>query len=138
MTEVIRSILDHKKYGCGILIDSQEAFDTVSHGILIGELEHYGVRGNTLAWFKSYLSERYQYVAMEDAHSELLKVTCGVPQGYILGPLLFLLFINDLPKVSTKLKFCLFACDTNIYCESDTVDHAVKRANSELRKVKND
>ena len=136
MTEAIRNTLDNKKYGCCIFIDLQKAFDTVNHGILINKLEHYGVRGNALAWFKSYLSERYQYVAVEDTHSELLRVICGVPQGSILGPLLFLLFINDLPKVSKKWKFYLFADDTNIYCESDTVDNVGKRANSELRKVK--
>ena len=136
MTEAIRNTLDNKKYGCGIFIYLQKAFDTVNHGILIDKLEHYGVRGNALAWFKSYLSDRYQYVAVEDTHSELLRVICGVPQGSILGPLLFLLFINDLPKVSKKLKFYLFADDTNIYCESDTVDNVVKKANSELRKVK--
>ena len=73
---------------------------------------------------------------MEDTHSELLRVMYGVPQGSILGALLFLLFVNDLPKVSKKLKFHLFADDTNIYCESDTVDNVVQRANSELRKVK--
>ena len=136
MTEAIRNTLDNKKYGCGIFIDLQKAFDTVNHGILIDKLEHYGVRGNAFAWFKSYFSDKYQYVAVEDTHSELLRVICGVPQGSILGPLLFLLFINDLPKVSKKLKFYLFADDTNIYCESDTVDNVVEKASSELRKVK--
>ena len=62
MTKAIRNTLDNRKYGCGIFIDLQKAFDTVSHGILIDKLEHYGVRGNALAWFKSYLSERYQNV----------------------------------------------------------------------------
>ena len=95
---------------------------------MIDKLEHYGVRGNALAWFKSNLSDRYQYVAVEDTHSELLRVICGVPQGSVLGPLLFLLFINDLPKVSKKLKCYLFADDTNIYCESDTVDNLVKES----------
>ena len=81
MTEAIRKTLDSKKYGCGIFIDLQKAFDTVNHGILIDKLEHYGVRGNALAWFKSYLSERYQFVEVEDKNSELLRVTHGVPQG---------------------------------------------------------
>ena len=108
----------------------------MNHAILIDKLEHNGVRGNALAWFKSNFSERYQYVAVENTHSELLRVICGVLQASILVPLLFLLFINDLPKVSKKLKFYLFADDTNIYCASDTVDNVFKKANSELRKVK--
>ena len=78
MTEAIRKTLDSKKYGYGIFIDLQKAFDTVNHGILIDKLEHYGVRGNALAWFKSYLSERYQFVEVEDKNSELLRVTTGI------------------------------------------------------------
>ena len=136
MTKAIRNNLDNTKYGSGIFIDLQKAFDTVSHGIFIEKLEHYGVRGDVFAWPKSYLSESYQYVAVEDTHSELLRVICGLLLGSILGPLLFLLFISDLSKGSNKLKLYLFADDTKIYCELDTVDNVVKRANSELGKVK--
>ena len=93
--------------GCGVFIDLQKVFDTVNHDILLPKLEHYGIRGTPLMWFQSYLSDRYQYVSINGESSNLMKITCSVPQGSVLGPLHFLLFIND-------LQFYLFADDTNI------------------------
>ena len=115
LTEAVRSTLDNKRLGCGIFIDLQKAFDTVNHRILLSKLEHYGILGCALAWFRSYLSDRKQYVSVNGSNSNLLSITCGVPQGSVLGPLLFLIYINDLPNASKKLTFYLFADDTNIY-----------------------
>ena len=136
LTETIRRNLDNKKYGCGVFIDLQKAFDTVSHKILLSKLEHYGIRGNALRWFQSYLANRTQIVSICGKDSYPLGITCGVLQGSVLGPLLFLLFINDLPNVSKHLKFYLFADDTNLYYDSETLDDVIKKVNKGLKHIK--
>ena len=96
----------------------------------------YGIRGTALSWFSSYLSNRSQYVSVNGHNSSHLNVTCGVPQRSVLGPLLFLIYINDLPKSCNKLSFYQFADDTNIYFESDNLNHLEKVVNKELMHVK--
>ena len=135
ITEKIKESIDNQKFGCGIFIDLKKAFDTVSHEILLRKLEHYGIRGPALKWFESYLTNRKQYVFYNGISSEIRKVTCGVPQGSVLGPLLFLLYINDLPNISEKLTFFLFADDTNIYYESKDLEELEKTVNEELKKL---
>ena len=132
LTEAVRNTLDNRRFGCGIFIDLQKAFDTVNNKILLLKLEHYGIRGCAPEWFRSYLSERKQYVSVNGSNSNLLSITCGVPQGSVLGPLLFLIYINDLPNVSKELNFYLFADDTNIYCESKNVPDLIRIFNKEL------
>ena len=115
ITEKFKTSIENGKLGCGIFIDLKKAFDTVNHSILIKKLEHYGVRGTSLEWFKSYLSNRQQFVSFNGHLSDKKLISCGVPQGSVLGPLLFLIYINDLPNISKVLNFDLFADDTNIY-----------------------
>ena len=122
--------------GCGIFIDLQKAFDTVNHSILLQKLSHYGIRGTSLLWFQSYLTDRQQYVSVNNHSSQLGSITCGVPQGSILGPLLFLIYINDLPNVSKVLSFFLYADDTHIYYESVNITKLRNKSVKELVKVK--
>ena len=89
ITEAIRSTLDNKKYGCAIFVDLQKAFDSLNHNILLSKLEHYGIRGDVLLWFASYLSDKYQYLSVNERVSKRMKTAYGVPQGSVLGPLLF-------------------------------------------------
>ena len=133
ISEKIKETIDNGKFGCGIFIDLKKAFDTVNHDILISKLEHYGIRGSLLKWFESYLSNRTQYVFCNGVKSDIAHITCGVPQGSVLGPLLFLLYINDLPNISDKLQFFLFADDTNIYYESSDLLELEKTINHELK-----
>ena len=135
ITEEIKESIDNGKFGCGIFIDLKKAFDTVNHQILLTKLEHYGIRGAILKWFESYLSNRKQYVFHNGVASDMEAISCGVPQGSVLGPLLFLIYVNDLPNISDKLKFFLFADDTNIYYESDDLIELEKTVNQELRKL---
>ena len=99
---------------CGVFIDLRKAFDTVDHSILLHKLDYYGFRGVINRWLSSYLQGRTQTTQIGPHVSSRVDVTCGVPQGSVLGPLLFLLYINDIENSSDKLNFYLFADDTNI------------------------
>ena len=132
ITEKIKESIDKSKYGCGIFIDLPKAFDSVNHSILLSKMEHYGVRDTALEWFKSYLSNRKQYVYSNGESSQLKDITCGVPQGSVLGPLLFLIYMNDLPNISKLLQFFLFADDTNIYYEAESSEQLEQVINKEL------
>ena len=132
MTEHIKKTIDNGNYGCGIFIDIKKACDTMNHTILLKKLEHYVIRGVPLQWFESHFSDWKQFVSVNVHSSDELEIKHGVPQGSVLGPLLFLLYIRDLPSISTKLTFYLFVDDTNIYFESSNLLHLQKTVNNGL------
>ena len=115
----------------------QKAFDTVDHQILLAKLNHYGIRGVSNDWFKSYLSNCSQYVSINGYESGLAAINCGVPQGSVLGPLLFLLYINDLNQAIKSCKVHHFADDTNLLFLSNSIKKLNKQVNADLKHLVN-
>ena len=98
----------------------QKAFDTVNHKILLSKLYLYGIRGTPHDWFERYLKNRRRYVKIDSTKSSYENITCGIPQGSTLGPLLFLLYVNDLPNCVDKLSVRSFAVDTSLFSLATT------------------
>ena len=127
--------IDAKLFSCGIFIDLKKAFDTVDHSILLHKLNHYGVRGIINTWFSSYLSKRSQSTQIGSTVSNKEEIVCGVPERSVLGPLLFLIYVNDIYRCSKIFDFYLFADDTNLlYSDKDLKDLETV-VNEELIKV---
>ena len=135
LIEEITSAVDNKKCTIGVFIDLKKAFDTIYHKLLLTKLEHYGIRGVAYDWIKSYLCERKQYVSVNSCNSEAMNVVCGVPQGSILGPKLFILYVNDIANVSSLLRFVLFAHDANIFLSGDDAKEISNTLSTELDKL---
>jgi hypothetical protein len=137
LIDTITKSVENNETTMGIFLDLSKAFDTIDHNILLHKLEYYGFRGIVLEWFQSYLNDRKQYVCFNSCNSSMKDILCGVPQGSILGPLLFILYVNDIVNVSTILKFVLFADDTTITYSHKDIGNQYDVINKELEKVNN-
>ena len=122
--------LSKKQISLLILIDFSKAFDMVDHDVLLEKLYRYGIRGIAHEWFKSYLKGRKQYVTINGKKSSTLDMLYGVPQGSILGPLLFILYINDIPNINKECTFILYADDANILISGQTIAEIEGKFNS--------
>ena len=137
ITQVFESLLNNKginESSCAIFLDLAKAFDSINHQTLLDKLEHYGVRGDVHSLFKSYLENRKQCVSYKDVSSTFLPITTGVPQGSVLGPFLFLVYINDLPLCS-KINTTLYADDTVLICSDKNINSLNLKTNEEPEKI---
>ena len=133
--QTVEKAFEDQEYAIGIFCDLSKAFDTLDHNILLKKLDHYGIRGNWHAWFKSYLSNRKQYVDLNGALSGNEDISVGVPQGSILGPLLFLIYINDLPASLSQLTPVMFADDTNLIIKGKNLEDLSLSINEDLKSL---
>ena len=132
IVNTIQSNMAKKLFSCGVFIDLKKAFDTVDHEMLLQKLHYYGFRGIINDWFRSYLNDRTQTTQIGNNISKKATIMSGVPQGSVLGPLLFLLYINDIENCSKKFKFYLFADDTNLLYLGKTQKSLEKIVHEEL------
>ena len=137
--ERIQDTIDSGNFVMGIYIDLRKAFDTVDHKILLKKMHHYGIRGTVNTWFKSYLENRKQYVSVNGVDSQTKVICTGVPQGSVLGPLLFLLYVNDIAKAvrNTSVKIMLFADDTNVFIQGPNIRMVKKVAEQVMTHLTN-
>lgn len=135
LIDQISNAINDNQFTLGIFLDFSKAFDTVNHKILLAKLEYYGISGLALSWFNSYLTNRKQFTVLTDnVQSDYSNIVCGVPQGSILGPLLFLIYINDLPNNSDILNTIIFADDTNLFHSHHDLNSLINIVNTELEK----
>lgn len=127
--------LHEKNNSIGIFLDLSKAFDTVNHNILLTKLENYGIKNTVLTWVQNYLEEREQFVYVNNLSSSRGKLLCGIPQGSILGPLLFLIYINDLRVVCKNVMPLMFADDTCLLLSHSNIDTLIREANEELQNI---
>ena len=135
LTERIKSLLDSTNFVAGVFVDIEKAFDTVNHNILCDKLNYYGIRGSANKLLKSYLTNRKQYVSVNGFDSYASNITCGVPQGSSLGPLLFLIYINDFRLCLKKTEAGHFADDTFIMYSNRNIKTIETVMNYELKLV---
>ena len=133
LTENIRKALDKGQFAAGIFIDLQKAFDTVEHSILLRKLDHYGIRGVANNLFKSYLSNRHHTAIINNVCSDKILIKHGVPQGSVLGPLLFLIYINDLHFAIKHSQTLHFADDTSLLCCNNSLKQLNQNVNEDLK-----
>ena len=137
----ITNKMDTNEIPLNIFLDLSKAFDTIDHSILLNKLKYYGLKGSTLNLVQSYLSNRKQYTEIEDTTSTILPIQVGVPQGSILGPILFIIYVNDLPQCSNKFDFIMYADDTTLsstidsFCDINSNASADSLINAEIDKV---
>ena len=112
-----------------------QGYLTVNHVILNKKLDHYGAKGRNLLWFKSYLNNRRQFITLNNSNTSFANTLCGIPQGLILGSLLFLLYINDLPNASPVLDPTMYAEDTNLFYSNNDIETLFLTVNIELGKI---
>ena len=115
-----------------VFLDLSKAFDTIDHSILLQKLEHYGIRGLALDWFRSYISDRKQFVSYNNKDSDIMNMNCGVPQGSVLGPLLFIIYTNDVPHCLAHNKAIIFADDTTLFSSGNCVQELFNNMKTDL------
>lgn len=135
LVEEITNAMDKKHVTVSVFVDLQKAFDTLDHEILLSKLYKYGIRGIAHQWVKSYLKEREQFVEINNTKSKNCPITCGVPQGSVLGPVLFLLYVNDIANVSKLLKCILFADDTTLFYAGKNINDVLQVVEYEFGKI---
>ena len=127
--------MNNKEHHISVMVDLTKAFDTVQHGVLLGKMRKYGIRGIALKFFENYLHNRKSFVKIGSKLSSLKTINIGIPQGSILGPIFFLIYINDLPNILKSTQPLMFADDTTISSSHSSCDVMLGGLNADLGRV---